>query len=129
MPRSGSSTSSAMTWIGSHSLLRTRWNSSARSARPIEFVGVTTHVVELIRADKIEQARDVERARTGPLSDRLEQLTNALVNKAESDMVSGIDAQPRPSGPPRQPSSLLPSAASFWRWGWATRSHGRSSAR
>ena len=57
-----------------------------------EFIGVTTHVVELIRAHKIEQARDVERVQAGPLSDRLERLTNALVNKAESDMISGIEA-------------------------------------
>ena len=56
-----------------------------------EFIGVTTHVVELIRAGKITEAREVERARAGPLSDRLERLTNTLVNKAVADMIGGIE--------------------------------------
>jgi signal transduction histidine kinase len=57
-----------------------------------EFIGVTTHVVELIRAGRIAEAREVERVQAGPLSDRLERLANALVNKAEADMIGGIDA-------------------------------------
>jgi signal transduction histidine kinase len=57
-----------------------------------EFIGVTTHVVELLRRDEITEAREVQRAQAGPLSDRLERLTNALVNQAEADMLGGIDA-------------------------------------
>jgi signal transduction histidine kinase len=57
-----------------------------------EFVGVTTHVVELIHSGKIAEARQVQHTQAGPLSDRLERLTNALVNKAEAGMLDGIEA-------------------------------------
>src|SRR5881409_384744 len=57
-----------------------------------QFIRVVTHVVELIRAGKVAQGREVQLAQAGPLADRLERLTNELVNKAEADMVASIDA-------------------------------------
>ena len=57
-----------------------------------QFIKVVTQVVELIRAGKVAQGREVQLAQAGPLADRLERLTNELVNKAEADMVASIDA-------------------------------------
>jgi len=57
-----------------------------------QFIRVVTHVVELIRAGRVAQGREVQLAEAGPLADRLERLTNELVNKAEADMVASIDA-------------------------------------
>jgi signal transduction histidine kinase len=54
------------------------------------FAGVVTQVVDLIRAGKIAEAREMQLAEAGPLADRLERLTNQLVNRAEVDMVAGI---------------------------------------
>jgi signal transduction histidine kinase len=56
------------------------------------FVNIVTQVVELIRGDRAAEAREMQLTQTGPLADRLERLTNQLVNKAEADMVAGIDA-------------------------------------
>jgi signal transduction histidine kinase len=56
------------------------------------FVEIVTQVVELIRSGRAEQARVMQAAQAAPLADRLERLTNELVNKAEADMVSGIEA-------------------------------------
>ena len=57
-----------------------------------QFIKVVTQVVELIRAGKVAQGREVQLTQAGPLADRLERLTNELVNKAEADMVASIDA-------------------------------------
>ena len=57
-----------------------------------QFIKVVTQAVELIRAGKAAQGREVQLAQAGPLADRLERLTNELVNKAEADMVASIDA-------------------------------------
>ena len=57
-----------------------------------QFIKVVTQVVELIRAAKVAQGREVQLVQAGPLADRLERLTNELVNKAEADMVASIDA-------------------------------------
>jgi signal transduction histidine kinase len=57
-----------------------------------KFVEIVTRVVELIRAGRAAEAREIQAAQTAPLADRLERLTNQLVNKAESDMVAGIEA-------------------------------------
>ncbi len=57
-----------------------------------QFIKVVTQVVELIRAGQAAQGREVQLAQAGPLADRLERLTNELVNKAEADMVASIDA-------------------------------------
>jgi signal transduction histidine kinase len=56
-----------------------------------QFIKVVTQVVELIRAGKTSEGREVQLAQAGPLADRLERLTNELVNKAEADMVASID--------------------------------------
>ena len=56
------------------------------------FTNVVTDVVELIRAGRAAEAREMQAAQAAPLADRLERLTNQLVNKAEVDMVTGIEA-------------------------------------
>ena len=56
------------------------------------FVEIVTRVVELIRAGRAAEARELQAAQAAPLADRLERLTNQLVNKAEADMVAGIEA-------------------------------------
>jgi len=56
------------------------------------FIEIVTRVVDLIRAGSAAEARDLQAAQAAPLADRLERLTNQLVNKAESDMVAGIEA-------------------------------------
>jgi signal transduction histidine kinase len=56
-----------------------------------QFIKVVTQVVELIRAGRTAEGREVQLAQAGPLADRLERLTNELVNKAEADMVASID--------------------------------------
>jgi signal transduction histidine kinase len=55
------------------------------------FVEIVTQVVELIRAGRATQARELQAAQATPLADRLERLTNQLVNKAEADVVAGIE--------------------------------------
>jgi signal transduction histidine kinase len=57
-----------------------------------QFIKVVAEVVDLIRAGKATQGRELQLAQAGPLADRLERLTNELVNKAEADMVASIDA-------------------------------------
>ena len=56
------------------------------------FIEIVTRVVDLIRAGSAAEARDLQAAQAAPLADRLERLTNQLVNKAEADMVAGIEA-------------------------------------
>jgi signal transduction histidine kinase len=55
------------------------------------FIAVVSEVIELIRAGKVAQGREVQIGRANPLADRLERLTNELVNKAEADMLARID--------------------------------------
>jgi class 3 adenylate cyclase/CHASE3 domain sensor protein len=55
------------------------------------FVAVVTRLVGLIRAGQTAEAHAAQIAEAQPLADSLERLTNQLVNKAESDVVSGID--------------------------------------
>src|SRR5207249_3849498 len=57
-----------------------------------QFTNIVRQVVELIRAGRSPQARELQVAQATPLADRLERLTNQLVNKAEADMVVGIEA-------------------------------------
>jgi signal transduction histidine kinase len=57
-----------------------------------EFIRIVTQVVALIRDGKATEGRDLQLAQASPLADRLERLTNELVNKAESDMVASIEA-------------------------------------
>src|SRR6266508_2531395 len=57
-----------------------------------KFIGVVTRVIELIRSGKVAEGRDRQLKEAGPLADRLERVTNQLVNKAEADMVASIEA-------------------------------------
>ena len=56
------------------------------------FIEVVTRVVELIRGGRTAEARETQMQQATPLADQLERLTNQLVNKAEADMVAGIEA-------------------------------------
>ena len=56
------------------------------------FTNILKQVVELIRAGRIPEAREIQVAQAAPLADQLGRLTNQLVNKAEADMVTGIEA-------------------------------------
>ncbi len=56
------------------------------------FIKVVTQVIDLIRQGKTAQGRDLQVAQAVPLADRLERLTNQLVNKAEADMVASSEA-------------------------------------
>jgi signal transduction histidine kinase len=57
-----------------------------------EFIKVVTQVIELIRTGRAAEGRELQLSRASPLADRLERLTNELVNKAEADMVASIEA-------------------------------------
>lgn len=50
-----------------------------------------THVAELVRAGRVEEARKVQQDGIMASADRLERLTNQLVNIAEADMVTAIE--------------------------------------
>ena len=56
------------------------------------FVAVVNQVADLVSSGKVDEARELQSKEAGPLADRLERLTNQLVNKAEADMVTGIEA-------------------------------------
>src|SRR6202140_4972902 len=56
------------------------------------FIAVVSEVVDLIRNGRAADAKQRELVELGPLADKLERLTNQLVNRAEADMVAGIDA-------------------------------------
>jgi signal transduction histidine kinase len=55
------------------------------------FIGVVGKVIELLRAGQVAEGREAQIGRAGPLADRLERLTNELVNKAEAEMVARVD--------------------------------------
>src|SRR6516165_1311960 len=56
------------------------------------FIAVVTRIVELIRGGHVDEARETQLKEARPLANRLERLTNELVNKAEADVVAGIEA-------------------------------------
>jgi signal transduction histidine kinase len=56
------------------------------------FRSIETNVLELTRAGRAAEARELQVAQALPMADHLERLTNQLVNKAEADMVAGIEA-------------------------------------
>ena len=56
------------------------------------FVDIVTSAVELIRKGHADEARKTQIEKAAPLADELERLTSQLVNRAEADMVAGIDA-------------------------------------
>jgi len=55
-------------------------------------IAVVSHLVDLIRNGRTAEAKQSELSELGPLADKLERLTNQLVNRAEADMVAGLDA-------------------------------------
>ena len=57
-----------------------------------DFVHVVNLVVDLIRDDKVDESRELQHTRAGPLAARLERHINTLVNKASEDMVAHTDA-------------------------------------
>ena len=68
-------------------------NSSARFARTTTTSARSSRASwKLIRAGRTAEARQMQMAEIIPLADRLERLTNQLVNIAEADMVAAIDA-------------------------------------
>ncbi len=56
-----------------------------------EFIRVVSSAIERISAGQVNQGINLQLARATPLADRLERLTNELVNKAESEMVASIE--------------------------------------
>jgi signal transduction histidine kinase/HAMP domain-containing protein len=54
------------------------------------FIQIVGEAVALARAGHIEAAREVQLTLAGPLAERLERLTNQLVNVAEADMLERI---------------------------------------
>ncbi len=60
-----------------------------------QFIQVVARVVELIRGGKVAEGRELQLTQAGPLADRLERLTNELVNKAEADMVARVEVSHR----------------------------------
>ncbi len=66
------------------------------------FIQVVTRVVELIRSGKVAEGQELQTAQAGPLAERLERLTNQLVNKAEADMVASIEASQEAYGASRR---------------------------
>jgi signal transduction histidine kinase len=54
-------------------------------------VQVVTRVVELTRAGDVAEALELRLTEAQPIADRLERLTNEMVNRAEADMVATID--------------------------------------
>ena len=57
-----------------------------------QFVAIVSQVAELYRAGRIADARQIQSRQAGPLADRLERLTNQLVNRAEAEMLTSITA-------------------------------------
>jgi signal transduction histidine kinase/CheY-like chemotaxis protein len=56
------------------------------------FINIVTRVVELIRSGRVDEAREAQLKEARPLANRLERLTDELVNRAEADIVSVIEA-------------------------------------
>ncbi len=55
------------------------------------FTAAVGEVMALVRAGNVAEGRRAQVERAGPLAERLERLTNELVNKAEADMLVRID--------------------------------------
>jgi signal transduction histidine kinase len=56
------------------------------------FRQVVTEAVGLTGDGKVAAARELQVSQAGPLADRLQRLTDQLVNKAEADMVASVEA-------------------------------------
>ncbi len=89
------------------------------------FIEIVTGAVERARAGQIAEARELQLSQARPLADRLERLTNELVNVAEADMLERIEASQHAYECRGGSWSNSRWAASCWRWVWATSSRGR----
>ena len=88
-----SSASSATTSTGCSTWPRTRSICSASVREDYDrFIAIVTGAVERARAGQVAEAREVQLSEARPLADRLERLTNQLVNVAEADMLERIEA-------------------------------------
>ena len=58
------------------------------------FIQVMSEAITMIAAGGGANARELQRTQATPLADRLERLTNELVNKAEAEMVARSREQP-----------------------------------
>src|SRR6266511_2674384 len=56
------------------------------------FRQVVTDAVSLTGVGNVAAARELQVSQAGPLADRLQRLTDQLVNKAEADMVASVEA-------------------------------------
>jgi signal transduction histidine kinase len=57
-----------------------------------QFDRVVTQAVALLRAGDVAAARELQVTQVTPLADRLQRLTDQLVNKAEADMLASVEA-------------------------------------
>jgi signal transduction histidine kinase/CheY-like chemotaxis protein len=55
------------------------------------FIQVMQEVVSMIAGGRIASGRELQRSQASPLADRLERLTNELVNRAEAEMVARVE--------------------------------------
>ncbi|HSF32962.1 MAG TPA: response regulator [Candidatus Tectomicrobia bacterium] len=55
------------------------------------FIQVMQEVVLMIAGGRIASGRELQRTQANPLADRLERLTNELVNRAEAEMVARVE--------------------------------------
>jgi signal transduction histidine kinase len=55
------------------------------------FIQAMSAAIAMIAEGKVAEARELQRTQATPLADRLERLTNELVNKAEAEMVERVE--------------------------------------
>jgi len=55
------------------------------------FIQNMSDAIAMIAKDRVAEARELQRTQATPLADRLERLTNELVNKAEAEMVERVE--------------------------------------
>src|SRR5215510_11378019 len=55
------------------------------------FIQVMSEAITMIAGGRVAAARELQRTQATPLADRLERLTNELVNKAEAEMVEKVE--------------------------------------
>src|SRR5215510_12654001 len=55
------------------------------------FIQAMSEAITLIAGGRVTDARELQRTQANPLADRLERLTNELVNRAEAEMVARVE--------------------------------------
>jgi signal transduction histidine kinase len=56
------------------------------------FIQIMSDAIAMIAKERVAEARELQRTQATPLADRLERLTNELVNKAEAEMVERVES-------------------------------------